>query len=124
MFNAVFTSTQSSLAKLLSSAIIILGLFTFAPIVNTNPAVLVGSRTEQLITKGDEKVSYFYQTPVKPFHESTNTIYKTILMSYNAKVAVQSLRDKIYFFSLDQRGPLKHFTPSLSDREDYFFNRA
>jgi len=123
MFNTVFSSFQRLTIKLLSSTIIIVGLFSFAPIANATSATPVGNQTEQLITSGGEKVFRFYQTISKPVLETT-IIHKAIQKSYNTKIAVQHLRNKVNIFSLDQRSLLRHFTQNHSDREDYFLSQA
>ena len=122
MRNIVFPSIQHSIIKPISSAIIILGLFSFAPIANTNLAAPAGNQTEQLITKGVEKTSCFYSISTKPVYRAIDTIYKARLKAYNGSIAVQYLSNKVNIFSLDQRITLKHFIYSHSDQEDYFLN--
>ncbi|MFZ1806092.1 MAG: hypothetical protein WAU36_02665 [Cyclobacteriaceae bacterium] len=124
MLNTRFTSIQHSLIKILSSAVIILGLFSFAPAANPISITPFGDQTEQLITKGAEKVFYFYHTYAAPKHGITNIIYRTILKSYNSIIIVQCLRNKVNIYSLDQRTFLKHFTQHLSVPEDYLLNRV
>jgi len=118
----VFKSIQHLIINILSSAIIILGLFSLAPFANTSLAATAGNQTEQLITRGVEKTSCFYQIIFNPVHGTTNSIYSVILESYNATITVQYLSNKANIFLLDQRISLGHFIHSHSDQDDYSHN--